>query len=106
MTTLKKRPGNKGAAANTDAHEPQAPQGESKDIARTGKVLLVNGKELFFAAFPNEQSLNEIARELKRFFVNAALRWSGGSRQGAARLLGISRDSLKHYMKTLGYDGE
>jgi DNA-binding NtrC family response regulator len=50
--------------------------------------------------------LNEITRELKRFFVDAALRRSGGRRQAAARLLKISRDSLKHYMKRLGYEGE
>ncbi len=60
----------------------------------------------FMAAFPSDQSLNEITQDLKRSLVNEALRRSEGSRQGAAKLLGISRYSLKHYMKTLGYDEE
>ncbi len=58
----------------------------------------------FSVSFPSEQSLNEVTREMKRFFINQALRTSNGSRQNAAKLLGISRYSLKHYMKALGYD--
>jgi PAS domain S-box-containing protein len=64
------------------------------------------GKASFSVSFPPDQSLNEITQELKRFLVNEALRKSGGSRQGAARILGISRYSLKHYMNALGYDQE
>ena len=56
----------------------------------------------FATSFPTDQSLNEITHDLKRSLVNEALRRSKGSRQGAARLLGISRYSLKHYMKALG----
>jgi PAS domain S-box-containing protein len=52
--------------------------------------------------FPTEESLNDITHNVKRSLVNEALRRSSGSRQGAARLLGISRYSLKHYMKSLG----
>jgi PAS domain S-box-containing protein len=52
--------------------------------------------------FPVEETLNDITQNVKRSLVNEALRRSGGSRQGAARLLGISRYSLKHYMKSLG----
>ncbi len=63
-------------------------------------------KTSFGVSFPSHQSLNEITQDLKRFLVTEALRRSGGSRQGAAALLGISRYSLKHYMKTLGYDEE
>ncbi|WP_157212220.1 sigma 54-interacting transcriptional regulator [Desulfomonile tiedjei] len=63
-------------------------------------------KACFSISFPTDRSLNEMTQELKRFMVNEALRRSGGSRQGAATLLGISRHSLKHYMKTLGYDDE
>jgi two-component system, NtrC family, response regulator AtoC len=56
----------------------------------------------FATSFPSDQSLNEITHDLKRSLVNEALRRSKGSRQVAARLLGISRYSLKHYMKSLG----
>jgi PAS domain S-box-containing protein len=52
--------------------------------------------------FPSEETLNDITQNVKRSLVNEALRRSGGNRQGAARLLGISRYSLKHYMKSLG----
>jgi PAS domain S-box-containing protein len=60
----------------------------------------------FSVSFPSELSLNEMTQGLKRFMVEKALRRTGGSRQGAAKLLGISRYSLKHYMKTLGYAEE
>ena len=65
------------------------------------------GEEAYFSvSFPSDQSLNDVSKDLKRFMVNQALRRSGGSRQGAAKLLGISRYSLKHYMKSLGYSVE
>ena len=55
----------------------------------------------FTTEFPTDRSLNDITHELKRSLVREALRRSRGKRQAAARLLGISRDSLKHYLKTL-----
>ena len=60
----------------------------------------------FTTSFPADQSLNQITRDLKRSLIDEALRRSRGRRQAAARLLKISRDSLKHYMKTLGYSEE
>jgi DNA-binding NtrC family response regulator len=54
--------------------------------------------------FPHDRTLNDITREVKSALVNEALRRSNGSRQGAARLLGISRYSLKHYMNSLDLD--
>jgi PAS domain S-box-containing protein len=59
-------------------------------------------KASFSVLFPGDRSLNEITQDLKQFLVNEALRRSGGSRKGASQLLGISRYSLKHYMKTFG----
>jgi two-component system, NtrC family, response regulator AtoC len=55
----------------------------------------------YTVSFPSDRSLNDVTREMKTNLVNEALRRSGGSRQGAARLLGISRYSLKHYMNAL-----
>ena len=85
--------------------------GKDLDLSALGlhevRVSLPQHEKTSFAvSFPCRQSLNEITQNLKRFLVNEALRLTGGSRQDAARLLGISRYSLKHYMKTLGYDGE
>ena len=55
-------------------------------------------------SFPTEHSLNEMIEDLKRFSsqcsIAAVCEVEG---KIAARLLGISRDSLKHYMKSLGY---
>ncbi len=106
MTADKYKPGNNMAVANGDASERRGPAKEPNGTARVSIDSLLDDKEVFSVAFPSDQSLNEITRELKRFFVDAALRRSAGSRQGAARMLGISRYSLKHYMKTLGYRGE
>jgi PAS domain S-box-containing protein len=60
----------------------------------------------FVASFPQERTLNDVTHDLKRSLVIEALRRSNGSKQGAARLLGISRYSLKHYMKHLGIADE
>ncbi|MBI5248940.1 MAG: sigma 54-interacting transcriptional regulator [Desulfomonile tiedjei] len=60
----------------------------------------------FNLSFPSDRSLNEVTRELKASLVNEALRRSGGCREDAARLLGISRHSLKHYMKSLGLNDD
>ena len=106
MAANENKPGNKMAGANQNAPARRGPEKEANAIARVSKKLLLSDKEVFSVSFPNDQSLNEMTQELKRFLINAALRRSGGKRQGAARLLGISRYSLKHYMKTLGYDGE
>jgi two-component system, NtrC family, response regulator AtoC len=60
----------------------------------------------FTTKFPADRSLNDVTYDLKRSLVVEALRRSRGRRQAAARLLGISRDSLKHYMKALGLKDE
>ncbi|MGB6063473.1 MAG: sigma 54-interacting transcriptional regulator [Desulfomonilaceae bacterium] len=60
----------------------------------------------FSTEFPTDRSLNDITHDLKRSLVVEALRRTRGKRQAAARLLGISRDSLKHYLKTLDIKDE
>jgi DNA-binding NtrC family response regulator len=54
--------------------------------------------------FPESRSLNEVLEEAKRAMIVEALRRSGGKRQDAARLLGISRNALFHHMKSLSID--
>jgi PAS domain S-box-containing protein len=79
-----------------------------------GKVISINGAKLGAAdmdwshtiVFPTDLSLNAITRKMKTALIVEALRRSGGSRQGAARLLGISRYSLKHYMNSLGISAD
>ena len=60
----------------------------------------------FTVGFPPEGSVNEVTQNVKRFLVKKALRQSNGRRNRAAKILGISRDSLKHYMKTLGIEDD
>ena len=103
MTADKNKPSSKMAEANRDAGERRGSEKTPNGMARVSKELRLSDKAVFSVGFPSDQSLNELTRELKRFFINAALRRSGGSRQGAARLLGISRYSLRHYMKTLDH---
>lgn len=55
----------------------------------------------FSTGFPENDSLNEVTKQLKRSLVAEALRRSAGNRVKAARLLGISRNSLNHYVATL-----
>jgi PAS domain S-box-containing protein len=49
--------------------------------------------------FPENETINDVTMNLKRLLVVEALRRAGGSRKRAADLLGISPDSLKHYMQ-------
>jgi PAS domain S-box-containing protein len=48
--------------------------------------------------FPEHETINDVTMNLKRHLVIEALRRTHGSRKRAAALLGISPDSLKHYM--------
>ena len=48
--------------------------------------------------FPENETINDVTMNLKRHLVVEALRRARGSRKRAAALLGISPDSLKHYM--------
>jgi DNA-binding NtrC family response regulator len=59
---------------------------------------------LYELRFPEGRSLNDALGEAKRALIVEALRRSGGKRQDAAFLLGISRNALFHHMKSLGID--
>jgi len=56
----------------------------------------------YSVGFPLDRSLHEVTDELVESLCRAALRRSGGRKQEAARILGISRNSLYRYMKRLG----
>lgn len=56
----------------------------------------------FVTSFPKRRTLNDVTHDLKRSLVVEALRRSNGNKQAASRMLGISRYSLKHYLKHLG----
>ncbi len=56
---------------------------------------------LFTTRFPEGRDFNEVTRDLKRSIIVEALIRSGGNKLAAARLLGISRNSLNHYLKKL-----
>ncbi|MBI5251544.1 MAG: sigma 54-interacting transcriptional regulator [Desulfomonile tiedjei] len=60
----------------------------------------------YTVGFPENKSLSELTNEFRRAIVLEALRRTKGKRQEAARLLGITRYSLKHYMKVLGLGDE
>lgn len=54
--------------------------------------------------FPQSRNLHDVTKEVKRSLVLEALRRAGGSKQGAAQLLGISRHALAYQMKSVGLD--
>ncbi len=57
-------------------------------------------------AFPKNTSLNDVVKHIKASLVHEALRRSGGRREEAARLLGMSRHSLKYHAKSLDVGGD
>jgi two-component system, NtrC family, response regulator AtoC len=59
----------------------------------------------FAVGFPEGETLNDVTYNVKRSLVAEALRRSNGARNRAARLLGISIDSLKHYMRVFDLYG-
>jgi transcriptional regulator with PAS, ATPase and Fis domain len=80
-------------------------RGKEIDLTAIGlpqaRAEVAGGGSSFTIGFPLEESLNEITQNMKRFLVKEALRQSNGSKTKAGGILGISRDSLKHYIKTL-----
>jgi two-component system, response regulator RegA len=50
------------------------------------------------------QSLKEIESDVRRTLVDEALRRSGGSRRGAGRLLGVSRQFIQQTLRRLSED--
>jgi len=64
------------------------------------------GGSSFLVEYPPKGTVNDVTANVKRFLVKKALRQSKGRRAQAARILGISRDSMKHYIKTLGIEDE
>ncbi|MFH1115456.1 MAG: sigma 54-interacting transcriptional regulator [Pseudomonadota bacterium] len=52
--------------------------------------------------FPDGRSLNDVIRDVKLGLINEALHRTQGRKQQAAELLGVSRDALKHHIKSLG----
>jgi PAS domain S-box-containing protein len=76
-----------------------------------GKITLVHlGLEktetewTFHARFPENRTLNDVTRDLKRALVEEALDRAGRNTVRAAKLLGISRNSLNHYIASLDID--
>ncbi len=99
-------PGNVRELRNVLERALMLSNGTAIDSSHLGLDGSVRTDWSFTISFPSDRSLNDVTKEVKSSLVNEALRRSGGSRQGAARLLGISRYSLKHYMKSLDLDWE
>ncbi len=62
----------------------------------------VSAEKAWTVAFPPIEPLTEVVKGLRRKFVEEALRRTGGNKEEAARLLHISRFTLRRQMKTLG----
>lgn len=54
--------------------------------------------------FPRNKTLHDVTKDVKKSLVTEALRRTGGVRQEAAKLLGISRHALAHQMKAIGME--
>jgi PAS domain S-box-containing protein len=61
------------------------------------------GEWRWTASFPPEKPLTEMVVDFKRSLIRQALAECNGNRTEAARVLKITRDTLKRQMKTLGF---
>ncbi|MBI5572907.1 MAG: sigma 54-interacting transcriptional regulator [Desulfomonile tiedjei] len=77
----------------------------SKDGELNPDVLLLGdpaeGDRFWTVSFPPKEPLPETIKEIRRNFVVEALRRSGGNKDKAARILNISRYTLRRQMKVL-----
>ncbi len=60
----------------------------------------------YVVSFPVNGNIHDVTREVKRSLVMEALRRSRDSKQGAARLLGITRHAFAHQMKAIGFSDD
>jgi DNA-binding NtrC family response regulator len=67
------------------------------------KLLSEEREWAFNVTFSNDLNLHEVTKDLTRQLINEALR-RAGTKTGAARLLGISRDSFNYQLKSLKLD--
>jgi DNA-binding NtrC family response regulator len=58
----------------------------------------------YTVTFPGGKTIHDVTKEMKRSLVLEALRRANGSKQIAARMLGISRHAFAHQMKAAGLD--
>ncbi len=74
------------------------------DVVHPGMLGLEgpNAQWSYRVTFPEGSTLQDITDEIKRSLVVEALRRSGGSKTGSAKMLGISRDSLYRYIDRFG----
>jgi DNA-binding NtrC family response regulator len=81
---------------------------DSGKISLSGSFGMEDRQEdwSFVVSFPSSKSIHDVTREVKRSLVLEALRRSGGAKQEAARLLGISRHAFAHQMKVVGLSDE
>jgi len=59
---------------------------------------------LYRVSFSPERTLHEVTDEVVKVMCEEALRSTGGNKKEAARILGISRDSLYRYLKKFGME--
>ena len=73
----------------------------ASDLAINGKSRPTEVEQTWSATihFPVNETINDVTMTVKKLLVSEALHRSGGRRKRAADLLGISSDSLRHYMQ-------
>ncbi len=73
------------------------------DVGALG-VASSGGDWSYTVPFPEERSLHDVTNDLKRSLTIEALRRSRGHKRKAARLLGISHDTIYRFIKSHGID--
>ncbi len=56
----------------------------------------------YLMSLEEQKSLHDMLLAAKEWYISESLQRCGGNMTEAAKLLGVSRDSLKHHMKSLG----
>lgn len=87
--------------SNLRIHLPESASKQETEPSQVGEAKEASSESVWNVGFPPEKKLEDLAKDMKRALIDEAVRRAGGDKTKAARLLGITRDSIMRQIRTL-----